>query len=268
MKEICIWNVNWINKCIVRCNDNHIISAIIALYGTNTLCAVVDYNDSLVISVIAIENYYKVHCFDKEFFTETPVQAVQNIIFENAVYKPRLFPLHGGGIEIDGNAQLFFAPTQSGKTTLITYLTQKGYPYINDDCILIGMDTLCVVPDISPIHLRPESIPVLAQYGCVIYGNEINVENIHRIVYSPQKNVSDELPVGNIFFIERSLSENSCHSIPRNKAVQLLMAALISPKANDSSRLKCAIKLASKCKRLIYSDMRYVSDLLDTEDAR
>lgn len=221
-----------------------------------------------MISIRSDNNLYCVCCDGHSIYTPHPVQSVNNLLFDKAQYNPNLFPLHGGAVESANCAHLILAPTLTGKTTLITYLTQRGYPYINDDCVLIDMDTLCVVPNISPIHLRPESIPVLEQYGCVIHGNEINIENIHRIVYSPPKIVSDELPVGNIFFIERSPSENSCHNIPRNEAVQLLMAALISPKAKDSSRLKCAIRLASKCKRLIYSDMRYVVDLLKTEDAR
>lgn len=219
-------------------------------------------NDGIQIRVDQVFGHYQVQCNGQTILTDSPVQTLQNILFEETDYQNTLFPLHGGAIETGGYAHLFLAPTHAGKTTLIAYLTKQGYPYINDDRILIDMDTLCVLPDPSPIHLRPESIPVLERYGCTVNGREIRIENIHRIAYMPQKIATAELPIGNIFFIERSPTENDCREISRDETVRLLLAGLISPKANDVSRLKCAIRLATRCKKLIYSDMRYVSNLL------
>lgn len=221
-------------------------------------------DDNILIRVGQVDGHHQVQCNGQTILTDSPVQALQNILFEETDYQKTLFPLHGGAIETGGFAHLFLAPTHAGKTTLIAYLTKQGYPYINDDRILIDMDTLCVVPDPSPIHLRPESVPVLARYGCTVEGREIRVENIHRIAYLPEKIATAELPIRNIYFIERSERENSCRDIPRDEAVRLLLAGLISPKANDINRLKCAIRLASRCKKLVYSDMQYVSNLLDT----
>lgn len=219
-----------------------------------------------IITVLKLyDNSYLLIINGKCINTRFPVQEIENIIFSEAIFDPSVFPLHGGGIETGGKAHLFLAPTHAGKTTLIAYLTQQGYTYINDDQILIDMNTLRVLPDIAPIHLRPESIPILKQYGYSINGNEIQIENIRRIIYSPTKITSSELQIGNIFFIERSRTENVCQTIQCDEAVRLLMAGLISPKAYDGNRLKCAIRLASKCKRLVYSDLKNVTDMLDRE---
>lgn len=219
--------------------------------------------DDIQIRVDQVDGHYQVQCNGQTILTDSPVQVLQNILFEETDYQKTLFPLHGGGVETGGYAHLFLAPTHAGKTTLIAYLTKQGYPYINDDRILMDMDTLCVLPDPSPIHLRPESVPVLARYGCTVEGREIRVENIHRIAYLPEKVATTELAVGNIFFIERSPTENSCRDIPRDETIRLLLAGLISPKANDINRLKCAIRMASRCKKLVYSDMQWVSNLLE-----
>lgn len=217
---------------------------------------------------IEIEQFrdsFVVSCQNKQVQTTLPVQTLQNIIFENTVYKPGVMPLHAGGAEIGGKAFIFIAATGTGKTTLISYLSEKGYPYISDDKVLIDMDTLNVLIDIQPVHLRPESIPVLQSYGCKINGNEVNIGNSRRIVYTPKNVVSRDLPVGGLFFIERSESVNSCTNIPKAEAVQLLMQNQMIHDGHNSNYLKCAIKLADKCKRLVYSDMRYVAELLGGE---
>lgn len=262
---ITIFNKGWLNQFTVFCNDIHIINEIATLCGQDVSQTALTDNRETVITVSAAGDHYVVCHNGKTVVTESPVQAVKNIIFEETVYDPTLFPLHGGAIEAGGTAHLFLAPTHAGKTTLTAYLTHRGYPYINDDCILIDMDALSVLPNAEPIHLRPESIPILNKHGCFINGSEINIENIHRIAFLPSNSVTAAMPVGSIFFIERSAGENYCKNIPKDDAVRLLTASLISPKAADIRRLKCAIKLASKCKKLVYSDMRYVSDLLEKE---
>ncbi len=194
--------------------------------------------------------------------TYTPLRAVLNIIFEHTVYDPNILPLHAGAVEANGKAFIFIAPTGTGKTTLIAYLAHKGYPYISDDRVLIDMDTLSVAVDITPIRLRPESVPILRDYGCNIDGHEVRVENINRIIYTPEAVAANDLPIGGLFFIERSDSENSCSPIPRSEAVQLIMQNLLSPGNAGSDKLRCAIKLAPSCEKLVYSDMTYVCDIL------
>lgn len=261
---VCIYQFGWMKSFIVSFDDFQLMDMFAKAHAGITSITAPKSND-VHIHVTSVGSHYLVQYNDQLIETDLPIQIVQSIIFEETVYHPSLFPLHGGAIEADGQAHLFLAPTHAGKTTLIAYLTQKGYPYINDDHILIHMDTLKVVSRTTPIHLRPESVPILKQHGCYINGNVIQIENIHRIVYMPKNVVSTELPVGSIFFIERNQTENFCQNIKKEEAVRLLMEELLSPKANDGNRLKCAIQLAPKCKRLVYSDLQYIDDLLNKE---
>ncbi len=268
-----------VHPYIISADDIHILDALAILYGK----AIAQSYDSLppksvYISIEQIKDYvnnrtcnhYRVRCKERTIMTDTPVQAVTNILFEESDYATNIFPLHGGAVEAGGKAYLFLAPTGQGKTTLTAYLAAQGFSYINDDSIIIDMNTDSVLPNLSPVCLRPGSIPVLKQYGCTISGTEINIEDIERIVYMPDNTVHTALPIGNIYFIERIQNDNDCNRnynacrhIDKSEAIQLLMSSLCSPDAVDISRMKYAIHSAEHCFRLIYSDMRYIADLLN-----
>ena len=221
--------------------------------------------DSKKIIIANIDGQHHIF-FDKcDLRTDSPVQTIINILFEKATYVSSLLPLHGCAVEVDGKAQLFLARTGTGKTTLTAYLSHKGYPYINDDCILIEMDSLSVVPNQAPIHIRPDSIRVLKRYGCAVNGTEINIEHIHRVIYTPKISVKKPLSIGSVCYLVRNESENFCTSVQPVDAVQLIMSSLASPTANDIRRLQCAIQLAHQCKLVTYADMNYVVELLRKE---
>lgn len=259
--NVCIFQAGWVKPFIIKTDDSFISDFFLRSYN-GSICDGKDI-DGTLIEIGTSGGCPSVSYNGQTVETASPVQSVSNLIFEEAVYRNDIFPMHGGGIAVSGRACLFPASTQAGKTTLITYLTKTGYPYINDDYILIDTDTLNVVPDASPVHLRPESLPILESYGCSVNGIALKTERINRIVYTPECIQSEPLPVGDIFFIERSETENKCTDIDKGEAVKMLMSGLLSPRAADGIRLRCAIRLASKCKRLIYSDMRYVADILN-----
>ena len=188
----------WTHTFQIACPDDGVAKSLITLYGDGVSQDVPCDTPFVQIAVEpAADGFFRVRCGERETVSASPVQSVLNILFERADYRPSLFPLHSGAVEANGKAQLFLASTGTGKTTLTAYLTQKGYPYINDDSILIDMDTLSVVPEATPIHLRPQSLPVLEKYGCSVNGTEVKVENIRRIVYLPEITANAPLPVGN-----------------------------------------------------------------------
>lgn len=196
--------------------------------------------------------------------TEHPIQLVQKIIFENQKYAPDILPLHAGGIEAGGKAWLFLASTGTGKTTLITYLASRGYTYINDDRIFINHNSLQCVAHVTPVHLRPESIPILENSGCYIRGELLEIETIRRIVHMPKTVAVEDMPIGGIYFITRCDDGNSCTPLSGGEAVQRLMQNLLTSLGGSAS-LHCAVKLARYCRELNFSQLSYVYDLLKKE---
>ncbi len=168
---------------------------------------------------------------------------------------------HAGGVEKNGNAVLFVAPTQTGKSTLVTFLTQKGFSYISDDSITVDASSLCVVCDPKPLRLRLESVSVLEKQGCVIHGEISNDKRFPRIIHMPKNVARGVIPISKIFFIARTES-NKCKKMPPNVAVQLLNQNLMYDTMAGISSLKCGIALAEKCYSLEYSDMNYVKELI------
>ena len=176
-----------------------------------------------------------------------------------------ILTLHAASITHNILAYIFAASTGSGKTTLTAYLSESGCGYISDDETRIDMASLCVHSTPKPLHLREESLPVLREYGIDINVPVTESESFRRIVYLPDSFVSGDFPVGGLFFIRRDKSENSCRPIPPAEAVQLIIQNLLSPDVDMSACLRCAIKLAPKCRKLVYSDMRYVQEVLKNE---
>lgn len=215
------------------------------------------------VEIISSTQSYVISCNGNQVVTSTPIQTLQNIIYENTVFEANVLPLHAGAIEKNGAAFIFVAPTGTGKTTLVAYLSNEGYSYINDDKAIIDMSTLHVLPNHSPIHLRIESLSILNSYGCNVKGKELRVEKIRRIVYTPKAIALSEVPIGGMFFITRSECTNNCEPIANSEAVQLIMSNLLQYSSNSLETLKCAIKLAKKCKKLTFSDPRYVVKQID-----
>ena len=176
-----------------------------------------------------------------------------------------ILTLHAASITHNTSAYIFAASTGSGKTTLTAYLSESGCGYISDDETRIDMTSLCVHSAPKPLHLREESLPILRDYGIDINVPVTESESFRRIVYLPDSFVSGDFPIGGLFFISRDKSENSCRPIPPTEAVQLIIQNLLSPDVDMSACLRCAIKLAPKCHKLVYSDMRYVKEALKNE---
>jgi len=196
--------------------------------------------------------------------TEHPIQLVQNIIFKQQEFSPDILPLHAGGIAAGGKAWIFLASTGTGKTTLITYLSSRGYTYINDDRIFIKHDPLRCAAHVTPVHLRPESIPILENSGCHISGELLEIDTIRRIVHMPKAVAVEDMPIGGLFFITRCEDENSCTLLSGGEAVQRLMQNLLTSRGGSAS-LRCAVKLARYCRDLKFSELSYVFDLIQKE---
>ena len=173
--------------------------------------------------------------------------------------------LHAAAVEHNNRAYIFAAPTGSGKTTLTAYLSELGYAYISDDEVSIDIASLRVQSNPKPLHLREDSVLVLHDYGIDITVPITETETFRRIVYLPDNFISGECPIGGLFFIQRDKAENSCTSVPPAEAVRLIIQNLHSPDVDMSACLRCAVKLAPMCWKIVYSDMTYIYNLLKNE---
>ncbi len=204
---------------------------------------------------------------DKTLFTDNPLQLIKNILFENPFFSSEVIAFHGAAIEHDGKAYVFLAPTTSGKTTLTSYLTNKGFNYITDDCVIINKNNYNIIPSITPIHLREGGLQVLKSYRCepdsICY---INNKTIKRYVYNPTNYILCPTPIKNIFFLYRNKNENKIINIKTPETTTMLIKSLITTNQITFEHIKTVSKLSSiNCKKVFYNDMDYIYNYICKE---
>ncbi|MBQ9121531.1 MAG: hypothetical protein IJY12_04105 [Clostridia bacterium] len=201
---------------------------------------------------------------DEEFSTDLPLQAIDRYLFEQADYDPHIFALHGAAVAWDGQCFLFPAATTGGKTTLTAYLTEQGFGYLTDDCILLDREDFRIHPCAEPLHLRDGGVEVLRRYGALPDGlQSLGEATRRRYVYTPKTAVTEALPLRCIYFIERTEDENRVVPMSMNERIAALMQSPITPYTVTGEYLRFLSRLARvDCYRLRYKDMDYVKELL------
>lgn len=213
------------------------------------------------ISDAECENPYRIN-ITKD--TENPLLRLDNILFDTTIYDESVIPLHGAAVEYGGRTYVFLAPTTSGKTTLISYLIHNGMGYITEDCVLLDKQTFGVYPYPCPVHLRDGGVEVLNRYGITISDmKELDTHAGTRYVYTPRNYVRSITPLGGIFFMARSETENSETDMTVSESIMELMKSSITVYQPSAEHIKLLSKLVQiGCKHLIYKDMEYVRDII------
>ena len=196
--------------------------------------------------------------------TENPLAEIDEIIFSSTIYDASVLALHGSAVEWNGRAYLFLAAAESGKTTLASYLASSGFGYITDDCILIDRSNFQVHPYNCPVHLRDGGLEVLKSLGKVPAGLQF-LDNavMSRHIYTPQNCITEPLPLGGIYFLERSETENSTHRLSTNESIAELMKSPIINYEITPDYLELLARFAKEtCRRLIYTDMDFVAETI------
>lgn len=195
--------------------------------------------------------------------TEAPLIEVENILFDNTRYDPKIFALHGAAVEWKNKAYLLLASTMSGKSTLTSYLTYNGRGYITDDCILLDRETFQIYPYTTPIQLRDGGMEILQKYHALPEKGLIKNDDLQRYIYTPSCSITKSLPLGGIFFIRRSDTENQVIPMDTNTRITSLMKAPITVYPITTDYLQFLMRLAKiECSYLIYSDMAYVMEVI------
>ncbi len=224
-------------------------------------------NTDFLITVIKKENQYVISFGDEVLTTDTPLRKVEDIMYENRRYDENIFALHGGAVEYNGGAYLIVAATTSGKTTLTSYLTSKGFGYITDDCILLDRINFNVYPFNTPLHLRGGGYDVLKKSG-YLPENLLLLDDISikRYVYTPENCITKPLPLKKIFFIARTENSNALEKMSTNEKMTALLKSPIMEYKVDSKYLTFISKLTSiPCEKIYYSDMNFVSEVIKNE---
>lgn len=224
----------------------------------------VECENSYKITVIKSAGRYIFEHNAGKLFTNNPLLVFDDILFDTTSYDDSIIPLHGAAVEYGGQAYIFLAPTTSGKTTLTSYLINNGLCYITEDCILLDKQTFGVYPYPCPVHMRIGGLEVLKKYGITL--PDIKLLDLHtdiRYVYTPSNCIKTLTPLGKIFFITRSKSENCVIDMNISENIMELMKSGMTTYQPTAQYIKLLAELArTSCKRLIYCDMEYVRDMI------
>ncbi len=208
-------------------------------------------------------SHYHISWKGKELYFNSPLGCLAREIVTCRQFSPRVLALHGAAVVHDGGAYVFLAATTSGKTTLTTFLTQNGFGYLTDDCVLIDRETLEVFPCTTPIHLREGGVSVLRQYGCCPTLAHLQDPGFERWTFTPLRCEEEPVPLKQIFFLQRTEGENAVVDLPTNEIFSRLLTSPIVEYSLTADHLKMISRLAQGVpKELRYADMNYVKEVL------
>lgn len=219
------------------------------------------------ITAIKKGNIYSIAFLGETICDANGALAIDRIMFEHTRYDEEIYALHGGAVEWEGKASMLLAPTTSGKSTLTSYLTSRGFGYISDDCILLDRTSFEIYPYTTPIHLRSGGLRVLEACGVVpVSLSSLQNENMTKQVYTPLNCVDRPIPLHRIFFIHRTENENSLSSMNTTERMIALMKSPITPYSVTSDYLSFLSKLSKiDCYELRYCEMNFVAEVLENE---
>ena len=220
---------------------------------------------SLIIKAIRDETNYELLFNGQCYRTVSALQEIDRIIFENVKYDDRVFALHGAAVEWRSMAYLFLAPTMSGKTTLTSFLVNQGFGYLTDDCVLLDRNDFRVYPFSTPIQLRRGGVNILKKkFYDSMFDFQCWTDGIlEHYTYLPHNIIESPVPLGRIFFITRTDSENKVVNMDFAERMTFLMKSPITKYEICSSYLRFLAKLAKNdCSMLFYHDMEYVSHVI------
>lgn len=207
---------------------------------------------------------YRIEWNEEVVHVESPIVYLAREIATCRQFYPHVLALHGAAVEHAGGAYVFLAATTSGKTTLTTFLTQKGFCYLTDDCVLIDRETLEVYPYTTPIHLRAGGVEVLRQSkSCPTSLEHIQDPGFERWTFTPTNCVEKPSPLKQIFFLQRTENENGVISLNTNEIFSRLLKSPIIEYPVTAEYLKIISRLAAAgAYELRYKDMSFAEEVL------
>ena len=208
---------------------------------------------------------YTVTVEDGVINTARPIFHLNRFLFDNPSYDDNVLALHGAAVEWEGKCYVFLASTTTGKTTLTSYLIHCGCGYLTDDCVLLDRGSCTVHPFSMPLHLREGGLNVLKKYNALPknLSELFEQDGICRYVYTPKNTVECAIPLGEIFFLERTETENAVLPMSATEKLTALLKSPITAYPITAEYLRFLSNLGKTyCKRLKYCDMNFVKEVI------
>ena len=208
---------------------------------------------------------YTVTIKDVVINTARPIFHLNRFLFDNPSYDNNVLALHGAAVELGGKCYVFLASTTTGKTTLTSYLIYCGCGYLTDDCVLLDRSSYMVYPFSIPLHLREGGLNVLKKYNALPknLSELFEQDGLCRYVYTPQNTVESAIPLGEIFFLERTEAENAVLPMSATEKLTALLKSPITAYPITAEYLRFLSNLGKTyCKRLKYCDMNFVKEVI------
>ena len=253
---------------LIQSSQPEIIDMLILVYGR--YCCLINHNhrESIIINVMKrYDGLYDIICDSPNItymkITKDPIQEIKKIILENPFSSPSVMVFHGAAVKRNKGAYVFLAPTHGGKTTLTSFLLNKGYCYISEDCTIVDMQDLHIIPCVTPIHLRPGGVKVLEEYGIFNNYPVIQTENVERYIYFPKLASQTNESIDGIFFLGRTTTTNKVQGLSKTQCIDFLLKSLMYPPQFNSRLFSFLNRLSGiNTFSLSYCDMEYVDNIL------
>lgn len=173
---------------------------------------------------------------------------------------------HGGLVVRDNQAYGIIAPTMTGKSTLIAYLTNTGYSYFSDDYIFVNRHTRTIEAMPLPISLRTDKVirdylresKVVGGYNELkgeegfLLSTENDIEQIHN----------QNCTFSKVFFITRA-SNNCVDRLSNGETCKELLFNLKNS-LNLNKEMDLLRKMTNDIHgyKLVYKDFDYVTEVM------
>lgn len=223
-----------------------------------------DYNVKIIEKHGNFSGYYFFEVEEDSHLTKFPIEELLNYINANSIFDKNILALHGAAVAWNSSAYLFLAPTLRGKTTLTSYLCNRGLNYITDDCILVDRKNLDVYPYCTPMHLRKGGVDVLEKYGFSPV-NLICIKTLtsERYIYTPSDCIMTPLKIMKIFFLSRTIDVNQIIEMGHCESMEELLQAPIKNYQLDWKYIQTIAELANiDCAKIEYSSMDFVYKMI------
>lgn len=207
---------------------------------------------------------FNMKCGESLYRTSAPLRAFDSYMLKTVEFDDRVIAFHASAVECKGKAYIFLGRSGGGKTTLCAYLTENGFGYITEDCVLIDRENLLVYPYTAPLRLRPGGITALEAAGVHLPPLRRMLEGeLFRYIHEPGNPAETPLELGGIFFIMRTVNLNAVIDMTGTTKMEQLMLSPMIPYPVDGEFLRLITKIGSvPCRKLVYKDMNYVAEVL------